>query len=132
MVMRYVTDTHALVWHITRDPRLSSRAAAVFEQADDARCSVVIPCIVFWELTYLIEKGKLPAEVGLLVRALSDAENYVVHPLCLPVIEASTRLPREALPDPWDRLIAGTALHLRCPLLTRDAAIRQAGVEVVW
>lgn len=32
-----VTDTHALVWYLTADKRLSPAARAVFEDADNGR-----------------------------------------------------------------------------------------------
>jgi PIN domain nuclease of toxin-antitoxin system len=35
--------------------------------------------------------------------------------------------------DPFDGLIVAAARHLRLPLLTRDAAIRESGVvAVIW
>jgi predicted nucleic acid-binding protein len=37
-----------------------------------------------------------------------------------------------AIPEPNDRLIAATALQLGYPLLTRDARIAEAGVNVLW
>jgi PIN domain nuclease of toxin-antitoxin system len=34
--------------------------------------------------------------------------------------------------DPMDRLIAATAAELDYPLITHDARIREAGVNVLW
>lgn len=33
--MPFVTDTHALIWHMTDDPKLSKTAQRVFEKADN-------------------------------------------------------------------------------------------------
>jgi PIN domain nuclease of toxin-antitoxin system len=44
---------------------------------------------------------------------------------------AAAGLPRHG--DPADRMIVATALHHRCPLVTRDATITKAGVaETIW
>jgi PIN domain nuclease of toxin-antitoxin system len=41
--------------------------------------------------------------------------------------------PLSVLPDPWDRMIVATALHLGVPLVTRDRAITAAGVvATIW
>ena len=36
------------------------------------------------------------------------------------------------IPERTDRLIAATAAALDYPLITRDARIREAGVNVIW
>jgi predicted nucleic acid-binding protein len=36
------------------------------------------------------------------------------------------------IPEPHDRLIAATALHLGHPLVTKDKRIAEAGVNVMW
>ena len=41
-------------------------------------------------------------------------------------------IPRKKVPDPWDRLIAATAMHLNLPLISRDPALRNIGIEIVW
>jgi len=41
--------------------------------------------------------------------------------------------PRTGIPDPFDRIIAATALTLGLPLLTADERIREAlGERAVW
>jgi PIN domain nuclease of toxin-antitoxin system len=41
--------------------------------------------------------------------------------------------PLPVLPDPWDRTIVATALHLGVPVVTKDRAIAAAGVaETIW
>jgi len=127
-----VTDTHALVWHLTGDSRLSDNARRLFEDADQGRETVHIPCILLFELTYLVEKKRIGLDLACVVSRLKGASNYRVEPMCIPVIERSSSISRDAVPDPWDRLIAGTALHLGLPLITRDSALRALGIATVW
>jgi len=48
-------DTHVIVWYLDNDPRLSSAGA---EALDRATAAGEVVCLV--ELTYLIEKGRIP------------------------------------------------------------------------
>ncbi len=38
----------------------------------------------------------------------------------------------QVVPELPDRIIAATALYLGLPLISRDRAIQQASIEVVW
>ena len=128
--MSYVTDTHALIWHLTEDPQLSTAARDIFENVDSGHERVLIPCIVFFELFYLIEKNRISIDFDKVVSMVSSSNNYGVEPLCLPIIEASRKISME-VKDPWDRLIAATSLRLGLPLITRDRAL-EAVTETVW
>lgn len=133
--MPYVTDTHALVWYMENDPKLSQEAKNIFQKVDNMQEYVFIPCIVFFELLYLTEKKKVVADFDRFLAMVSASKNYKIEPLCLPIIEKSRRIPREMVADPWDRLIIATSMHLKFPLITRDESLRNAsetGLEVIW
>ncbi len=130
--MPYVTDTHSIVWHMADDPKLSKEARRVFQKTDGGLGYIYIPCIVFFELLYLVEKKKIEVGFNDFVNSASSSKNYKVEPLCLPIIEKSRTIPRRKIPDPWDRLIAATSLHLGYPLITRDKALRKMGFDTVW
>ena len=128
--MPYVTDTHALIWYLTDDAQLSNAAREIFEKVDSGQETVLIPCIVFFELFYLVEKNRIVIDFDSVVSMVSSANNYGVEPLCLPIIEASRKISMEVR-DPWDRLIAATSLRLGLPLITRDRTL-EAVTETVW
>ena len=130
--MPFVADTHSLVWHMTNDPKLSRKAKGAFQKVDNFQDYIFIPCIVFFELLYLIEKKKVAADFGSLVAMVSSSKNYRIEPLCLPIIEKSRRISRQRVADPWDRLIAATSMHLSFPLITRDESLKEIGLEVIW
>jgi len=133
--MPYVTDTHALVWYMENNPKLSQEAKSIFQKVDNMQEYVFIPCIVFFELLYLTEKKKVVADFDRFLAMVSASKNYKIEPLCLPIIEKSRRIPREMVADPWDRLIIATSIHLKFPLITRDESLRNAretGLEVIW
>ncbi len=130
--MPFVTDTHAFVWHLTANPKLSDKSRRIFADADQGKETVHIPCVVLFELTYLVEKKKVPLDIDWLLASLNRASNYRIEPMCISVIEQSRGISRELVRDPWDRLIAGTAIHLGLPLITRDPSLQALNIVTIW
>jgi len=134
-VSQYVTDTHALYWHLTKDPRLSPAARQVFNQTDAGLHQILIPGIALIEMIYLAEKRRLdPALVERVFASLDTAAgSYTVASLDQHTARALRDIPRSEISDMPDRIIAATAHQLGLPLITRDAAIHKAGVvSVIW
>jgi len=131
--MPYVSDTHSLIWYMTNDPKLSYKAKEIFRRADDGEEIIFIPCIIFFELFYLTEKRKIPIDFDEFLAMIPQSENYKVEPLCLSIIQKSREIPRKKIPDPWDRLIAATSMHLRFPLITHDESLRRLrSIRAIW
>ncbi len=121
---QYVTDTHAIIWHLVNDRRLSSRARQVFT-----------PSIVVVEAVYLAERQRIDSTTLAQLLALSEESptNYQVVPLDLEVIQALRTTDRTLVPELPDRIIVATALLHDLQLVTRDSAIATAGiVDVLW
>ena len=70
-----VVDTHAILWYITQDPRLSQKALDALEGTASAGDPIYVSAICLVELIYLIEKNRLPAAAReRLIEALDDPE----------------------------------------------------------
>jgi len=54
-----VADTHAVIWYIFANPKLSSIAKAFIDGANDAGDQVGVSSITLIEMVYLIEKGRI-------------------------------------------------------------------------
>ena len=102
------------------------------ERCDRGEDSLSIPCIVFFEILYLVEKSRVSVGFVDVLHSVAGSLNFRVEPLCVPIIEACQRIPREAVKDPWDRIIAATAMHLGHPLITRDENLKDLGIETIW
>ena len=129
-VTEYVADTHALYWHLTNDPRLSTSARQVFQEADKGLDRVFVPGIALVEMMYLVERGRLalqPVERLLGLLAVVGG-SYAVAALDQDTARALRHVPRSAVPDMPDRIIAATARQLGLSLITRDEAIWRAAV----
>ena len=127
-------DTHAVVWYLSDDKRLSAKALAAIEDVLQDGSELYISVITLVEITYLVEKGRLPAAAMLKLQDELNAEEPVmlVAPLDLDVAQALSQVPRDAVPDMPDRIIAATAVALDLVLVTRDAKITQSGIQTVW
>jgi PIN domain nuclease of toxin-antitoxin system len=129
-----VVDTHAAVWYLANSPRLSSAALDALDRASASGEPILIPSISLVELTYLVEKGRLPSEAReRLVRALAAANSpFELAPLDGRVAAAVEVIDRTVVPDLPDRVIAATALSHGAPLVTRDGKIRACQVQTIW
>ena len=122
MIMnRYVTDTQALVRFLSGSKGISKAADIIFNKADAGENIIIIPAVVLCEIGYLHEKGRISVAVKDLRAVIEDSVNYREEQLSLEIIESSFAI--TDIPELHDRLIAGTARHLRLPLLTNDPVI---------
>jgi len=129
-----VADTHAVLWYLLEPDQLTSRASEALDGALATGDGIWISSISLIEVTYLVEKGKLPRSViERLDRAAADeAEGLKVAAVDLDIAQELRQVPRDIVPDMPDRIIAATAAHLGMPLVTRDRRIQRAGVRTVW
>jgi PIN domain nuclease of toxin-antitoxin system len=131
----YVTDTHALYWHLTESPRLSPSALTIFQQADAGGHRIFVPGIILVEIVYLVEKGRITESSFASILKLLNTPNgsYRIAPLDENTAQALFLIPRESVPDMPDRIIAATAKSLKLPLLTCDGKITGAKVvSTIW
>jgi PIN domain nuclease of toxin-antitoxin system len=126
--------THTVVWCLASDPKLSARAGESLDSAASDGEFIYVPSICLVELTYLIEKGRLPASSREdLVHVLDDPESpFRLAPLDRRIADVVEFVPRTLVPDLPDRIIAATAIALGVPLVARDEKIRASRVETVW
>jgi PIN domain nuclease of toxin-antitoxin system len=66
------------------------------------------------------------------VALIDEASGMVVVPLDTAVAETLHKIPRSAVPEMPDRIIAATAAYLQAPLVTRDRRLRSAGIQTIW
>lgn len=132
-MIRAITDTHGLIWHVWDDPRMSARAQAVFDDAATAGEEIGVSSISLVEIIYLAEKHKIDPDTLRRVLGLLDLGSYLVEvPVDRPLLAAIGSIPRSEVPDMPDRIIAATAIHLGVPLVSRDGKIRASSVVTIW
>ena len=129
-----VADTHAALWFLFGDPRLSVAAKAFVDGAADASRKIAVSSISLAEIVYLVEKKRIPANAyDELRKALRDPDHVFEEvPVAASIIDAMRRLDRAAVPDMPDRIVAATAVFLGVPVISRDGCIRASNVQTVW
>lgn len=124
----FVLDTHALVWFLSRDHRLSDTVAAIMRDPD---VQLIVPAIVLAEVKHLGYRGRFEQTLENVLAVLSDDPRCIVQVIDLAVVRASP-----ASLEIHDSLIVGTALVQPDGvegILTRDVAISASGlVPAIW
>ena len=129
---QYVADTHAILWYAAGSRKLGPAAARVFESLGTTT-EVCVSSISLWEVALLYELGRinLPRGYAAWCDTLERHPGIRIEPLFSDDVDAARGLGTVA--DPYDRLIAGTALRLGAPLLSRDLRLRKdRRIRVVW
>ena len=133
-MIRAVVDTHAVIWYIFADRRLSETARQAIEQAATDGGQIAFSSITLVEIIYLSERGRIAAETLERLIATVDAENSVLTevPFDRNIAQALAQVERSQVPDLPDRMIAATALYLNVPLISRDSKIQLSDVNTIW
>ena len=115
-------DTHVAVWWTQTPQHLSMVAAEAIRDAD----RILIPAIVFWEVSLLVRKERLRLNGGQPVGAWTQQVLAIprVQEIPLTARIAVTADAADMHPDQADRFIATTAHQLDAPLVTKDRLLR--------
>ena len=127
--MKALLDTHAFLWAIAEEDKLSRRAQQVFTGPNQLWLSVAS----VWEILIKVRAGKLPLP--------EPAGPYVVRKLAenridvLPInLDHVLRI--EAMPvhhrDPFDRILIAQSQEERLPLVTADPVFERYHIQLIW
>lgn len=120
-----VIDTHILVWWVSDDKSLSKSALKAINQTLASDSEVIISSISAWEISMLIQKGRLvlSMDIARWLDHVSQIDGVRFMPVDNEIGVKSTLLPGEFHKDPSDRMIVATARKLAVPLVTADEKI---------
>ncbi|ODU92478.1 MAG: twitching motility protein PilT [Lysobacterales bacterium 66-474] len=128
--MRLLLDTHAFLWAVMQPAKLSPKARRLLENpAND----LMVSAASAWETATKFRLGKLPG-----AKAVLDDFDDVARRLSAGILPISHfhALLAGSYPqshrDPFDRILAAQAETEGVPLVSRDRALCQFGVELLW
>jgi PIN domain nuclease of toxin-antitoxin system len=130
-----VIDTHVLVWWVSGIKSLSTTAEKAVKDTLLSGSEVIVSSISAWEISMLIEKGRLvlSMDVASWLDEVSQIDGVRFVPVDNEIGIKSTVLPGEFHKDPADRMIVATARKLAVPLVTADEKIIDyEHVKTVW
>jgi PIN domain nuclease of toxin-antitoxin system len=129
----FATDTHPVAYYASqKHSKLSQRTLRLFEDAVESKTAIYVPTPALWEIHKLVkdEVIELPMRFDHWCRDLDSRGSFIIEPLTWHDVAEARQLPFR---DPFDCLIAGTALRLGIPLITKDQVIVDSGlVETIW
>ncbi len=128
--MSVLLDTHAALWLVQGDDRLSRAALSRIEGL--AHDEIFISDLALFELALLITKRRVVINEAL-DRFLNDfAAHFQMLPLDATIATKAVEL-KLAQGDPFDRIFVATAIRHKLPFVTRDRPIRDSGlVRTIW
>jgi len=127
--MKALLDTHAFLWAISDDVRLSCRAQRTFTGPNELWLSVAS----LLEILIKVKAGKLAlAEPSgpYLVKKLGENRIEVLpikldHVLRIETLAVHHR-------DPFDRILIAQSIEEKLPLITADPIFEHYPVELIW
>ena len=128
--MRLLLDTHAFLWWVTDNDKLSRKArAAITETANECFLSVVSA----WEMAIKSSVGKLklPEPLDRFVPAQLVANGFVQLPIEFRHVAKVATLTFHHR-DPFDRLLIAQAIEEKMHIVSADATFKRYGVKRIW
>ncbi|MCE7065619.1 type II toxin-antitoxin system VapC family toxin [Dyadobacter sp. CY326] len=131
--MKYLLDTHSLIWFLENNPKLSPAAKAIIEDLEN---DIFVSIASWLEISVKVTVGKLELPDSL-SRIISRAASIQIKPIGL--LESHI-IAYQDLPffvehrDPFDRIIVVTAIAENLAIITSDPKFKlyQDNVALVW
>jgi len=129
-----ILDTHIIVWDALQPEKISKKARRMIDRANDTG-KIIVADISLWEIAMLMKRKRLQidATYSEFIRLIKSANHYSIQTITPEIADLSVSLSSEINPDPADRLICATSLHMNIPLITADLNLINAkSVETIW
>ena len=125
--MKLLIDTHALVWWLTANLRLSQAADAAIT---DPLNQLYVSACVGYEIMYKQQLRRLPPLPGNLPDSLRR-DRIITLPISLDHAVAAAVLPGPHR-DPWDRMMMAQARIEALTVVTVDQVFQAYGIPTLW
>ena len=131
--MKYLIDTHVIIWLLDDDDKLSKVARREIENLDN---QIFVSVISLFEIAIKVKTGKLSFNKSMYdierelsnqgIKLLSLSTHHIENYQSVPLI-ADHR-------DPFDRVLIATALHENLSIITIDEKFENYKhiINVIW
>jgi len=124
--VRYLLDTHIVLWWMTDDPALPIAAGEIIDAEDN---DVFVSSITLWEIAIKASLGKLDADVSLISAAIGPAGMATLDFRVADAVEVKNLASIHR--DPFDRALIAQARQNGLRLLTVDEELHAYGSVVL-
>ena len=128
--MKYLLDTHAFLWFVMDDKRISTHAQSIIK---DSKNEIFFSSASAWELAIKVKLNRLKIKGNLEPFIVEQLSTNNIVPLSITIYHS---LYTEQLPqihkDPFDRMIIAQSVVENLQLISTDKDIRKYKVATVW
>ncbi len=128
--MRALLDTHALLWWLDGNPRLSAKARKFIGDEGNV---IFVSAASAWENATKVRIGKLPGavEVAAELPVCIARQGFTPLDITMGHAQRAGSLPGP-LRDPFDRMLIAQALAENIPLISVETFFDGYGVGRIW
>ena len=128
--MKYLLDTHTLLWFLEGNENLSQDARLAIENTDNIS---FISIASIWEIAIKLNLGKLRLDIKLEELKLEILKNgFEILPLDFEHIIGLSNL-ESVHKDPFDRIIISQSIFEKCTIISKDSNFNlYKKVNLLW
>jgi PIN domain nuclease of toxin-antitoxin system len=128
--VKFLLDTHSLLWWLNDDPQLSAIARGLVSASDN---EIYVSAASAWEIATKYAKGRLPTATVILpdFSAVIQQEDFLELPITSTHMVRSALLPGDHR-DPFDRILAAQSIIENMAMITIDRQMLSLGVLTRW
>ncbi|MCP4755004.1 MAG: type II toxin-antitoxin system VapC family toxin [Proteobacteria bacterium] len=128
--MKVLLDTHAILWIIGGDDRLSRRAKDLFL---DQNTTLYYSLLSIWEITIKMSLGKIKLAKGWLKTIEEELRINAIQPISIEIEHCRSlfHLPFHHR-DPFDRMLIAQAITGEMAIMSCDKSFANYDVELIW
>lgn len=128
--MKLLLDTHAFLWFVLADAKLSPTALALIQ---DPQNDLLISPASVWEIAIKVSLGKysMPVPFADFFENQLSLNSIELLPITIRHAQTVSQQPFHHW-DPFDRLLVGQALADQLPIVSADAALDAYGIQRKW
>lgn len=127
--MRYLVDTHALIWYLESNPMLSETARLTLDNNNN-RCFISMASL--WEMAIKVGLGRLELSTDFKkMEKLITGFHFEILAIEFEHVSVLSELPLHHN-DPFDRIIIAQSSFEELTLITRDEKIRSYNIQTLW
>ncbi len=128
--MRVLLDTHAFLWWLDGDRRLSGRTKALIA---DEKTDVLVSAATAWEISIKAASGRLPRALDVAADLPGCIQAQGFSPLDITVLHAQRAGSlRHFHGDPFDRMLIAQSILEAIAIVSNDAVFDSYGATRIW
>ena len=127
--MRYLLDTHVLIWFLNGDKALPEKIKRLIEDENNSCC---VSIASLWEMAIKISLKKLSLTTGFdeIINVINQF-NIEIIPIDLVSLYRLSEL-KFHHNDPFDRTLITQAKVEKLVIITKDREFKKYGVKLLW